>query len=91
MAIVFFSFQRVSHLEAVPSIVVYDYLLSACYFSTSYVSYNLVHWGHGMVCGLFLVGEAGGFSKVNKFASVLFFMLILYSRVCAHIHLSTYF
>lgn len=82
-----FSFQRSLHLEAAHCIVLYNYLLSPCYFSTSCVSYNLVHWGQGMVCGSFLVGEAGGFSKVSMFYQSI--LLILYSWMCtySYVHL----
>jgi hypothetical protein len=82
----FFSFGRVSHLEALPFAVVYNYLLGACHFSASDISYNLVHWRKGMVCGLFLVGEAGRLSKVFKFMHrYLCFGLILYSQAVRHI------
>jgi hypothetical protein len=69
---------RFSHLEAVPVILVYNYLLSTCHFRASYISYNMGNWGKWMDCGTFLVGEAGWFCKVFKWMHLFVLIFVVW-------------
>lgn len=84
---------RISHLEAVPIILVYNYLLSSCHCSSNYISYNMGNWGKGMDCGSFLVGEAGWFCEVFKLLHLLHWLLLCScSCICSYpwVQLSLY-